>query len=260
LRDSLPSLFKEREIFSSLRIPKDFKFLAVRCDGRCFHKLTDKLNFKKPYDMRFAQAMVTTTLMVLREWRDVMRLAYTFSDEISFIMRAPFPFSGRIEKLDSLIAATTSSAFTLSLLRFTGKHVLVQFDARLIPLHNEDEVIDYLYSRQLEAWRNFINSVSFYHLVINKHMDPETANKKLLGKKVVERITLLKSNGVKLESMPLWMRRGILIYIRKVKKRGYDPISKREVETSRNVPFVIWSPPLFKSPEGEVLIRAALSQ
>ena len=249
--------FKRMELFSSLRV-RNTKFIAIRCDGRCFHELTERLGFSKPYDLVFARIMAYTVISVMNAWRDTMRIGYTFSDEINYILKEPFPFSGRLEKLISLIASTTSSAFTNALIRYLGRTSLVQFDARIIWITNSDDVIDYLYSRQREAWRNFINSVS-YHALIRKGMKPEDVETILKGMPASKRLELLARHGIDIHSFPKWMMRGILVHLTRIKKVGFNPIVKKRVKTYRKILKVTWSPPSFKSNEGRILIRDALN-
>jgi len=249
--------FKRMELFSSLRI-RGTKFIAIRCDGRCFHELTERLGFSKPYDLMFARIMVYTVISVMSAWRDTIRIGYTFSDEINYILKEPFPFSGRLEKLISLIASTTGSAFTNALMRYLGKTSLVQFDARIIWLSDLNDVVDYLYSRQREAWRNFINSVSYY-MLIKKGIAPKDVEAMLRGMSALKRINLLAKYGVDIHSFPTWMMRGILVHLTCIKKIGFNPITKEQVKTYRRIFKITWSLPSFKSDEGRILIRDALN-
>ena len=115
---------EDREIFSNLAtIPPVF----VRLDGRAFHGLTKKLGFARPFDDRFSAAMEEVSRLLVGESGLSPVFAYTFSDEISLYFRE-LPFSGRVEKIDSVAASYAASALTLVL----GIREPVAFDARIV--------------------------------------------------------------------------------------------------------------------------------
>ena len=140
---------KGREIFSNLTI---FPPVFVRLDGRAFHRLTRALNLQKPFDPAFNASM-----------RSVCRYLRTL------------PFSGRVEKIDSVTAAVAASALTIEL----GCVEPLAFDARTIPAAGEFAV-EYLASRQNEAWRNHINAYCQSALV-DEGMSPRKAAAALKG-------------------------------------------------------------------------------
>ncbi len=97
---------RSREIYAGIKaIPP----LIVRADGRGFKRvLSDK--FEKPYDERFARGMAKAVEIFFENSGFVPKLAYTFSDEISFFF-VHVPYEGRIEKLDSVIAGFFGKRF-----------------------------------------------------------------------------------------------------------------------------------------------------
>src|SRR5512137_2306569 len=132
---------ENREIFSTITtIPP----LFVRIDGRAFHRLAENLDLKKPFDDRFSDAMVQVCVTLISDSGLCPDLAYTFSDEISLYF-SRLPFSGRVEKLDSVAASYAASSFTLAL----GGTTLVSFDARTIPA-TPDWAVEYMTGRQSE--------------------------------------------------------------------------------------------------------------
>lgn len=169
------------EIFSEIKVPYNIPFF-VRCDGRNFHRLTEEMEFKKPYDKEFAEIMVKAAKCLFKGGFNPM-LAYIFSDEVN-ILFLEAPFNGRIEKIDSIVASFLGSAFSLELHFRKKVNKIISFDARIIPIPKE-KILKYLAWRQLECWRNHINSYAFYTL-IEKGLNREKAAKMLKGLKSIE--------------------------------------------------------------------------
>ena len=203
---------------------------VARVDGRGFKKILE--SFKKPFDLNFAQSMVRTTAELFGDSGLAPTLAFTFSDEISLIFLKS-PFSGRVEKVDSLVAGTISGVLSLAFGR------PVSFDCRLIPICKE-EIHDYLEERQDETWRNHIFSYGFYTL-IESGLANDQAMEQLRGLREQEIHELVFRKGVNLARTPAWERRGVLVY------RKDDEIVQD------------WDLPLFKSEEGRNLIDQLIS-
>ncbi|MFY1645189.1 tRNA(His) guanylyltransferase Thg1 family protein, partial [Methanoculleus bourgensis] len=102
---------KDREIFANLTI---FPPIFVRLDGRAFHRLTRALNLRKPFDPAFHASMRAVCRYLLEGSGLTPAFAYTFSDEISLYFRT-LPFSGRVEKIDSVTASVAASVLTIEL-------------------------------------------------------------------------------------------------------------------------------------------------
>jgi len=238
------------EIFREIKIPYDVPFF-VRCDGRNFHRLTDEINFKKPYDKEFAEIMVNSAKSLFKNNLNPT-LAYIFSDEIN-ILFFNAPFSGRIEKINSVFASILSSTFSLELYRRRKIARTISFDARVIPIP-EKRIIEYLTWRQLECWRNHVNSYAFYTL-IEKGFSREEAAKLLKGLKSAELHDLVfKERGINLAKTPIWQRRGILLYFEKYLKEGVNKLTGEKVLTARRKLVENWELPIFNSPQGEELV------
>lgn len=215
-------------IYSEIRVRPPF---VIRADGRGFGKVLKERD--KPYDIVFARSIVDASHGVFKDSGLAPILAYVFSDEINLLFMDA-PFNGRVEKLDSVVAGFLSGALSLSL----GK--AVSFDARVLPLSSE-EILEYLSSRQDEAWRNHVFSYGFYAL-ISDGMNPEKAMDHLRGKKESEIHEMLFMRGTNLAKTPAWQRRGVLVY------RGWNEICQN------------WDLPLFKSDDGRGLIEEILRQ
>lgn len=239
---------ENREIFSSITaIPPVF----VRLDGRAFHRLTDSLGLEKPFDEFFHNAMVTTCTSLVADSGLNPDLAFTFSDEISLYF-TKLPFSGRVEKLDSVAASYAASSFTLAL----GGTTLVAFDARVIPATPE-YALEYLANRQSEAWRNHINAYC-QQALIEEGMDATKAAGQLKGMQAKDMHEMMHIRGFNLATTPAWQRRGALVYKKKTQKEGFNPITKEFVVTERSAVTTGSDLPLFTSPEGTEFLKSLL--
>jgi len=214
------------EIYSSLRARSP---LMVRADGRGFRKILEAC--QKPYDPHFASLMAGSVTRFFRESGLSPVLGFTFSDEINLLF-AESPFSGRIEKIDSLIAGFFSGALSLGLSR------LVSFDCRTIPVCDA-EIAEYLAKRQDETWRNHVFSYGFFGL-LEQGLSRAQAMEKLRGMKEREIHEMLFSRGLNLAKTPAWERRGVLVY-------------RKDGQVTED-----WEIPLFRSEEGLHLVQEAV--
>ncbi|WP_340819302.1 tRNA(His) guanylyltransferase Thg1 family protein [Methanolobus sp. WCC4] len=240
---------KRREIYSDLRcIPP----VIVRIDGRNFRNALSRMGFEKPYDKRFTSAIVDSIELFFRKSGLSPVLAYTFSDEISFLFRDD-AFDGRIEKIDSIVPSYISSAFTAAL----APEEPVSFDSRVIPMHDED-VREYLIWRQDEAWRNCINSYAYYTL-LSEGMDEKEAARYLKNKKASDMHELLFERGINIAKVPAWQRRGIMVHRKETEIEGFDPHLNVRTTSTRTKVFVDRDIPLFSSEEGETFLHDLLA-
>jgi tRNA(His) 5'-end guanylyltransferase len=131
----------------------------IRLCGHNFSKMVKKLKLTKPLDNNFNQVMKDTGI----ECMDYLNcsLCYAGSDEITYWIK-PFtqnqidngselPFSGRIQKIVSLLAGKVSTVFTLKLGKLIGWDELTNinphFDCRIWQVDTLDQVIDNLKQR-----------------------------------------------------------------------------------------------------------------
>jgi len=236
---------ENRELFAAITtVPPAF----VRLDGRAFHRLAKSLRLKKPFDDRFSHAMAEVSRQIVADSGLSPVFAYTFSDEISLYL-GRVPFSGRIEKIDSVAASFAASALTLAL-ECTGP---VSFDARVIPATPEF-ALEYLVNRQDEAWRNHINAYC-QQALISEGMKPRQAAAKLKGMASKELHEMMHDRGVNLAKTPAWQRRGVMVYRREVMKDGYNPVRDEKVTTKRSAVVIDRDLPLFTSPDGREMVR-----
>jgi len=235
-----------REIFSGLAaIPPVF----LRLDGRAFHRLARSLGLARPFDPRFCRAMAEVSVRLVAESGLSPLFAYTFSDEISLYFTT-LPFSGRVEKLDSVAASYAASSLTLSL----GISEPLAFDARVVQASSEYAEV-YLQERQAEAWRNHVNAWC-QETLVQEGMDPREAAASLKGFPSEALHELMFSRGVNLAKTPAWQRRGVLVYRKEEERAGYNPVTGEDVAALRRVVRVDPDLPLFTAPEGVALIRS----
>ena len=103
---------KDYEIYSTMKVPKNSNII-IRLDGRKFHSLSKALNLVKPYDENFYKIIENVCLDIFNQFAP--KFIYAFSDEISILLDE-IPFSGRVEKINSVFASLASSSFTYNLL------------------------------------------------------------------------------------------------------------------------------------------------
>ena len=239
---------ENREIFSNITtVPPVF----VRLDGRAFHRLTAKSGFKKPFDDRFNNAMVAVCTALAGDSGLSPVFAYTFSDEISCYL-TKLPFSGRVEKIDSVAASFAASALTLAL----GVTEPLAFDARIVQATPES-AIEYMVNRQAEAWRNHINAYC-QQTLISDGMSATRAAAALKGMPAREMHELMHARGANLAKTPAWQRRGVLVRRTLTEKEGYNPITKKTVVVERSAVIADRDLPLFTTPEGKEFLKGLL--
>ncbi|MGL6299121.1 MAG: tRNA(His) guanylyltransferase Thg1 family protein [Methanobacteriaceae archaeon] len=257
---------KDCEIYSDFKIPKGSSII-LRLDGRGFSKLSQNLNLNRPYDDDFKNIMAEVSLDLFKEFGPLF--IYTFSDEINILL-GNIPFSGRIEKLDSVLASFASSSFTLKInsdyftnrvdnsvkgiffkdisethtknininrgnlnstsgdnKEYTGNKINpISFDCRVIPISRE-MVPSYFKWRQDEAWRNCINGYGYWTL--REKLSKVEATRTLNGLKISDVHELLYNNGLNINDVDNWKKRGISIY------RRNQVINSNNTNTAHNI-------------------------
>ena len=236
---------KDFEVYSSLKVPKNSKII-VRLDGRSFHKLAKDLNLIKPYDENFYQVMSKVCNELFKEFSPVF--VYTFSDEISLLLER-IPFDGRIEKINSVIASFTASSFVLHYDADFKKPP--SFDSRIIPISDED-VLKYFKWRQDESWKNCIASYGISFL--KSKYSNKIANDKINGLKSSEIHELLYQNGINLNDVETYKKRGIAVYRKNKKVVGFNKKENKEQVSYRTYAYVDWEVPKFNKEFFENLI------
>lgn len=227
---------KEFEVYSSLKVPKNSKII-IRLDGRSFHKLAGDLNLIKPYDKHFYEVISEVCRDLFEEFS--AEFVYTFSDEISLLLDK-IPFDGRVEKINSVIASFTSSSFVMHY--DTEFKKPPAFDSRIIPI-NDGDILNYFRWRQDESWRNCINSHGISYLK-TKYSDNE-ANDIINGMKLSDIHELLFENGINLNDVDTYKKRGIGIYRKNKKIVGFNKKENKNQTSYRSYVFTDWELPIF---------------
>ena len=227
---------KEFEVYSSLKVPKNSKVI-IRLDGRSFHSLARDLNLEKPYDENFYAVISNVCEDLFEEFSALF--AYAFSDEISLLLDN-VPFDGRVEKIDSVIASFASSSFVMHYSTEFKKPP--SFDSRIIPISDED-ILRYFRWRQDESWRNCVNSHGISYLK-SKYSNSE-ANEIINGMKLNEVHELLFQNGINLNDIETYKKRGIGIYRKNKKVVGFNKKENKNQTSYRSYVYTDWQLPKF---------------
>ena len=161
-RGDLADQMKGKELIECGRTADRTRPLLVRLDGRAFHTFTRDL--ERPYDKRMSKLMVDTAIYLVQETQAT--LGYTQSDEISLFWKldlekyinAEYFFSGRYQKIVSVLASMASSFFVRELpSRIPEKATsLPAFDCRAWNVENNKEAMLYFHWRQQDAIENSI--------------------------------------------------------------------------------------------------------
>lgn len=174
--------------------------VVVRVDGVSFSKFTRKA--LKPFDHRISEAMLIAASSVVAEFN--CRIAYTQSDEISFLLYDPeseLPHGGRFEKLASRFASSVTASFLRSGLQLFPELIgdkLPTFDGRVMALPSLDIAAKVFHWREIDARRN---AVSMAARTVCSHAE-------LQGRSVREQIEMMSIRGLDFVSFPDVFRRG----------------------------------------------------
>ena len=216
------SKFRRWEIYSgkTIRAP-----VIVRIDGKNFHRVTRECGMKKPFDKRFHRGMVKASEKIMTETGLNISLAYTMSDEASFLFLKDehLPFRGRIEKILSVIPSYASAYIQNYLRENFSYNGLVSFDARIVKVQSLLEAVEYFSWRCSEAFRNFLNSYA-QEIIGRKEAYG------LKGREIVKKLFL---RGFNIREAEEWQRYGTIIYWGKIEKEGLNPITGEKVTARR---------------------------
>ena len=186
--------------------------LIARLDGKSFHTFTKGL--KRPYDARLSKMM--TDLMASLVDRFGATIGYTQSDEITLAWyttpdsTVDYPFSGRFQKLDSLLAGYASAWFSAELahgrIEEKSGH-LAYFDCRSFVVPSLQEAYHAFLWRQQDAVKNAISMAA-------QSLFPHKALIGLNGKMKQEKMWV--EHGVNFNDYPAFFKRGT--FARRVKE------------------------------------------
>lgn len=164
----------ERDDAIDLRKP-----VVIRVDGRAFHTFTRGL--VKPYDERLGQCMIQTARYLVEKF--LPTVGYVQSDEITLVFcnTKRLPFSGRIQKLVSLVASTATAVFNREVTKRMPEkqHMLPIFDGRIFNVPDVATAIDNVFWRCCDATRNSIFSAA-YAVFSSKQLHRQGVNRNIL--------------------------------------------------------------------------------
>lgn len=181
----------------------------ARIDGRAFHSFTRGMD--RPYDMRFSQAMIETTVCLVRLTNACM--GYTQSDEITLAwhstnIKSQLWFDGKIHKMVSQLAAHATLIFNGEVQRTMPGYADRDptFDARVWNVPNRAEGANVFLWREWDATKNSVSMAA--HAVYSHH--------ELHGKNGSQMQDMLHAEGVNWNDYPARFKRGTYVQRRSI--------------------------------------------
>lgn len=180
--------------------------LVVRLDGKNFHNFCKGL--KRPFDDRLSELMQKTMIALVDRFQPLV--GYTQSDEITLVWylgahdSAEYPFDGRFQKMESLLAGFATAFFNTHL----GRHIpekavaelMPHFDARAFVVPGLQEAYHSILWRQQDATKNAISMAAqsmFSHKSLQGLHGPEMQEK------------MWNEKGVNFNDYPARFKRGV---------------------------------------------------
>ena len=176
--------------------------LIARLDGKSFHTYTKGL--RRPYDERLSWCMQETMKALVDRFQ--CRVGYTQSDEITLAWyysptdTGEYPYDGRFQKLESLLAAFCTLKFNhFASLRLGGHGGEPIFDCRAFVVPNLQEAYHAFLWRQQDATKNAISMAAHAHF---SHKSLQGMH----GAEMQER--LFAEKGINFNDYPAFFKRG----------------------------------------------------
>jgi tRNA(His) guanylyltransferase len=176
--------------------------VCIRMDGKAFHQWTRGL--RRPYDERL-HALFDATAKFLVEASDAA-IGHTQSDEITLILYnggkpdSQVFFDGRVSKLTSVLASMATAKFNALVPSILPekRDRLAFFDARVWTVPTEQEAVNCLLWRELDATRNNIQMAA----------QALYSHKQLHRKNTSEMQEMLWQKGINWHDYPARFKRG----------------------------------------------------
>lgn len=219
------------------------KPMFARVDGRAFHSFTK--GFDKPYDSRFVTIMRLVMNDVMVKFHPIA--GYTQSDEMTFFWmcqndNSELPFSGKVAKINSLLASFVSVSFLKHLMQSDlHKHAdkMPTFDCRVFQPPKDDITNAFLW-RAKDGTRNAIQMIAQHYF----------SHKELHGKSIKMQLEMLKEKNISMDMFSnefvygTYMTKDLVKIDNTDIPEKYRPVSDifRSKIVAMSVPF-----PLFKS-------------
>lgn len=206
--------------------------IVARLDGKNFHAFTKGL--ARPYDERLSKLM--TRVMSFMVDRFQANVGYTQSDEITFVWFADsssvveYPFDGRLQKMDSLLAAAGTAKFNQELETFVPEKAaeLPIFDCRTFVVPNLLEAYHSILWRQQDCTKNAI-SMAAQSMFSHKSLQGQNSS--------VMQERMFAEKGVNFNNYPAFFRRGTFARRVKVMK----PLPASTIEKLKSIGRADWS-------------------
>lgn len=172
--------------------------LLVRLDGRAFHTFTRGL--ERPFSAPFITCMVETTKHLVGEFHAAV--GYTQSDEITLLWsgRAGLPFSGRWQKLTSVLAGSASARFAQLVPQHlpAKAHAVPCFDARAWQVPTPGDALDVFVWREDDATKNSVAMAA----------QSVCSARELHGQGRADQLDMLHARGINWNEYPAAFKRG----------------------------------------------------
>ena len=223
---SIETRMRELENQFDRHAGKDCHFVA-RLDGRGFGRLVRKLEFERPFDERFRDALTDTARHLMNTGFKIS-YAYTQSDEISLLFDpTDHAFGHKYRKLLSVLAGDASAVLSMSF------GTAASVDCRLLELDSLSDVGDYFAWRQSDANRNCLQSHLYWSLR-QSGQSSRASNRAIVGLDRTRQKELLQEQfGIDYDLLPSWQRLGMGLYHETFIHDGLNPLTGQEIPTLR---------------------------
>jgi tRNA(His) guanylyltransferase len=212
-QDGLGDRLKQWEASYEHRAMKGVPLVA-RLDGRAFHTFTRSMN--RPYDERMQACMRAAAVGLLEDLHP--NIAYTQSDEITVAWniatrsKSEYPFSGRMQKLASVLASVATEAFNRAFREHFHSswyedtqgyqdRALATFDCRVFQVPTTDDLLDVFIWREDDAVKNSVTMLAQAHYT----------HQELLGVNTDMKLRMLEKKGVVWGNEPTHFKRGLYL-------------------------------------------------
>jgi tRNA(His) guanylyltransferase len=206
--------------------------VCARIDGRGFSRFTK--GFEKPFDRDIMQAMQATCAKLVADTHAL--IGYVQSDEITLIWEpqegSQMMFEGKVQKLTSVMAGITTSAFTFEMLDRADPEVIRKrapvFDCRVWNVPNRSEAANVVLWRTQDATRNAISSAC----------RAVASSKEMHGLNQEEMKNLMQKRGVDYDEHYAQDEKYGALFKRVTREREFTTKERRKIEAAG------WSAPL----------------
>ena len=187
-RDNFGDRMKTYERLSESQLTPNLP-IVVRLDGKSFSKYTSRL--ERPYDLKLIELMQNTCKHLMKISHNI-KVAYQQSDEITLIISNdydnPVEYSGRVQKLCSILAAECSVYFaTHAYILENALHDHPVFDCRIFNVPDWVEASNAVLWREQDATKNSIQLAgqsNFSHKEMQGLKNNQVQEKLLLEKNI----------------------------------------------------------------------------